>query len=91
MSTSSTKSIPLISMRQSHQGVVIFNVELKMGQSLPQTFFCSDIIGGLVFGHTIVEPVLIQKLDTKATLLVFPHMCQEDLHYTVTGISMVGP
>ena len=34
-------------------------------------FTNSDIIVGLVFGHMCVEPVVIQKLDMMATLLVF--------------------
>ena len=32
----------------------------------------SDIIVGLVFEYTSIKPVIIQKLDTRATLLVFP-------------------
>ena len=32
----------------------------------------SDIIGGLVFVHMSRDPVLVQKLDVRATLLVFP-------------------
>ena len=31
-----------------------------------------DVIIGLVFEHMSVEPVVIQKLDMRATLLVFP-------------------
>ena len=34
-------------------------------------FMNSDIIAGLVFEHMTGEPVVVQKLDGKNTLLVF--------------------
>ena len=51
---------------------MIFNVELKKGQVLSQMFMNSDIIVGFWFEHMNVEPVVIQNLDMRSTLLVFP-------------------
>ena len=43
-----------------------------MGQALSPAFMNADIIAGMVYEHTNVEPMVVQKLDSKATLLVFP-------------------
>ena len=41
-----------------------------MGQVLPPVFTNSDITGGLVYEHMTVEPLVVQKLDEKNTLLI---------------------
>ena len=68
MSISSTVSIPLIPTRESFQRTIIFAIELTRGQA----FMTDDIIAGLVYEHVNIEPMMVQKLDAKATLLVFP-------------------
>ena len=35
-------------------------------------FMNADIFAGLVYKHTNLEPMVVQKVDAKATLLVFP-------------------
>ena len=50
----------------------IFNVGLKKGQALSKVFMSLDITGGLVFEYMSVEPVVIQKVDVRVTLLAFP-------------------
>ena len=37
---------------------------------LSQAFTNADVIVGLVYEHANVEPMVVQKLDAKATLLV---------------------
>ena len=39
---------------------------------LSPVFQHADIIVRLAYVHTSMEPVVVQKLDAKATLLVFP-------------------
>ena len=46
-------------------------MELPRGQPLSPGFMKPDIIAGLVYEHTTVEPMVVQKLDEKNTLLVF--------------------
>ena len=42
----------------------------------------NDIIVGLVYQHMNVEPMVVQKLDTNATLVVFPEGEEvEKTHY----------
>ena len=72
MSNSSMTSISLMPLGQSCQRAVIFNVELKRGHVLSQVFMSLDIIVELVFEYLSIEPVVIQKLDMRGTLLVFP-------------------
>ena len=60
MSTSSTESLPMISMGENCQRVVIFNLQLKREQALSQKFTNSDVIVGLVFEHKRIEPVVVQ-------------------------------
>ena len=71
MLTLSTVSVPLIPTGASSQRAVIFMVGLLRGQALSQVFTNCDINAGLVYEHTTVEPVVIQTLDEKNTLLVF--------------------
>ena len=71
MSTLSTVSIPLILIGGSSQRAIIFTIELPKGQVLFTVFMNSDIITELVYEHTTVEPVVVQKHDEKNTLLVF--------------------
>ena len=52
-------------------------IELLRGQALSPAFTNTDIITGLVYEHVTIEPVVIQKLDEKNTLLVF--MESEDI------------
>ena len=63
MSPLSTVSIPLIPIRQSTQRTIIFTIELLRGQALSLLFINSDIITLLVYEHTTVEPVVVQKPD----------------------------
>ena len=74
MSTSSTVSVSLIPTGESCQSTVIFNVQLTRGQVLSPVFTNANVIVGLVHKHMNVGPMVVQKLDAKAMLLVF----QED-------------
>ena len=71
MSTSSTVSIPPIPIGESSQRAINFMIELPRGQALLPVFRNSDIITGLVYENTTVEPGVVQKLNEKNTLLVF--------------------
>ena len=51
--------------------VVIFTIKLPRGQLLSPGFMNPDIIGGLVYEHPTVEPMVVQRLDERNTLLVF--------------------
>ena len=46
-------------------------IESLRGHALSPTFMNPDIIAGLIYEHKIVEPMVVQKLDEKNTLLVF--------------------
>ena len=46
-------------------------IELLKGQALSPVFTNSDIITRQVHEHTTIEPVVVQKLNEKNTLLVF--------------------
>ena len=71
MLTSLTNSIPPISIGESGRRVVIFTVEILRGQLLSLVFTNLDIVVGLVYEHTTVEPVVVQRVDDRNTLLVF--------------------
>ena len=71
MSTSSTVSVTLIQTGENCQRTIIFTKELTRGQTFTPVFTNGDIIVGLVYEHMNVDPVVVQKLDAKATLLVF--------------------
>ena len=71
MSISSTVSIPLIPIGESSQRAIVFTIELQRGKALFPAFPTPDIITGLVYMHTTIEPMVVQKLDEKNTLLVF--------------------
>ena len=71
MLTSSTESIPLIPMGESSRRVVVFMLELLRGQLLSPAFINLDIVVGLVYEHTMVQPMVVQRLDERNTLLVF--------------------
>ena len=71
MSTSLTNSTPPISIRESDRKVVIFTIELLRGQPLSPVFTNPEIFVGLVYEHTTVEPVVVQRADARNTLLVF--------------------
>ena len=71
MSTSLTESIPLIPTGESSRRVVVFTLELPMEQALSPAVTNPDIVVRLVYEHTTVEPMVIQKLDERNTLLVF--------------------
>ena len=68
---SSTESIPLIPIGESSRRVVIFTIELPRGQPLSPAFTNPDIIAGLVYEHTTVEPMVVQRLHERNTLLYF--------------------
>ena len=46
-------------------------LELPREQLLSPVFTNPDIVVGLVYEHTIIEPMVIQRLDKRNTLLVF--------------------
>ena len=71
MSMSSTVSVALILIRVSSQRAIVFRIELLRGQALSPVFTNSDIIAGLLYEHTALKPMVVQKLDEKNTLLVF--------------------
>ena len=77
MSTSSTVGVLLILNGESSQRAIFFMKELQRGQALSPVFINSEIIAGLVYEYTTVEPVVVQILDEKNTLLVF--MESEDI------------
>ena len=45
-------------------------LEVPRGQPLSPAFMNLDIIVSLLYEHTTVEPMVVQKLDKKNTLLV---------------------
>ena len=65
MSTLSTVSIPLILIGESSKRPVVFIIELSREQPLSPAFMNPDIIAGLVYEHTTVEPLVVQILDEK--------------------------
>ena len=70
MSTSSTESIPLIPIRESSKWAVVFMIELPREQTLSPAFMNPDIIAGLVYEHTTIETMVVQRLDERNTLLI---------------------
>ena len=66
-----TKSIPPIPIGESGRRVVALTLESLRGQPLSPAFTNPDIISGLVYEHTTVEPMVVQKMDERNTLLVF--------------------
>ena len=71
MLTSSIKSIPLTLTGESSRRAVVFRLNLLRGQALYSAFTNSDIIAGLVYEHSVVEPMIVQRLDERNTSLVF--------------------
>ena len=65
-----TDSIPPILIRESGRKVVIFTIELLRGQLLSPVYTNLDIVAGLVYRHTTVEPVVVQRVDDGKTLQV---------------------
>ena len=61
MLTLSTLSIPLIPIGESSNRAVVFMIELPKGQALSPAFTNPDIIAGLVYEHTTIEPMLVQN------------------------------
>ena len=68
---SSTNSIPPILFRESGRKVVIFTVELPQRQPLSPVLTNLDLVVGLVYEQTTVEPVVFQRIDERNILLVF--------------------
>ena len=64
----STHSIPI---GESSRKVEGFMLELQGGQPLSLAFMNPDIVVGLVYEHTTIEPMVVQKMDEINTLLVF--------------------
>ena len=71
MSTSSTVRISLILIGRSSQRVVVFMIELLKEQALSLALTNPDVITGLVYEHTTVEPMVVQNLDEKNIFVVF--------------------
>ena len=71
MSTSSTESIPPVSIGESNRGVVKFTIKLPREQPLSPAFMNLGIVMGLVYEHITVEPVVVQRLGDRNTLLDF--------------------
>ena len=46
-------------------------LELLQGQPMSSALMNPDIVVGLVNGHTTIEPMEVQRLDERNTLLVF--------------------
>ena len=49
-----------------------FYYRINKGQALSLAFMNANIIVGLVYRYTSVEPMMAQTLDAKPTLLDFP-------------------
>ena len=71
MLTSLTESISQSLIGESSRIVVVFTLELLRGQPLSPAFTNPDIVAGLVYEHMTIEPMVIQRLDERNTLLVF--------------------
>ena len=69
---SSRVNVPLILTGESCPRTKIFTIEFIRGQALSPVFTNDNIIVGLAYEHTNVEPLVLQKSDANATLLVFP-------------------
>ena len=65
MSVCSTVSISLILIKENNQRAIVFTIELLRGQALSPEFTNPEFINGLVYEHTIVEPMGVHKLDEK--------------------------
>ena len=90
-STSSTVSVPLIPIGESSQRATVFTIKLPWGQALSPVFTNYDIIIGLVYEHMTIEPVILQKLDEKNSLLVFTESEDiEKMSYIVIHCDVVG-
>ena len=72
MSTSSTVSVTSMPAGESCQRTLIFIIELRRGQVLSPGFMNANMFAGFVYEHMSMEPIVVHKLDAKATLLVFP-------------------
>ena len=57
---------------KSCQRTIIFTIELTRGQASSAAFMNDNIIAGLVYEYTNVEPMVVQTLGAKATMLAFP-------------------
>ena len=77
MPTFSTVSVSLILVGEGCQRAMIFNIELKKEEALSQAFMSLGIISGHMFEHMSIEPVIIQKLDARVTLLVLPEIVDD--------------
>ena len=62
-------------------------IELPMGQALSPLLTNSDMITGIVYAHMTIEPVVIQKLDEKNTLLVLTE--SEDMQISTSSYNTV--
>ena len=51
--------------------VVVFMLELLRGQPLSSAFMNPEIMAGLMYERTTIEPMVVQRLDERNTLLVF--------------------
>ena len=71
MLTSSTESILPIPIRESSRRVVVFTLDVPRVQPLSSAFMNPDIVVGLVYEHTAIESMVVQRLDERNTLLVF--------------------
>ena len=69
MLTSSTIRVPLILIGESSQRAMVFTIEYIEGTSIVPIFTNTDI--QLVYEHTTVESMAVQKPDEKNTLLIF--------------------
>ena len=71
MSMSSTVGISLILIGENSKRAVVFMIELPRGQALSPVLTHPNTISGLVYEHTTIEPMVVQRLNEKNTILVF--------------------
>ena len=61
----------MILIGENSERIVVFTLELPRGWPLPPTFMNPNIVVGLVYEHTAIEPMVVQRMDERNTLLVF--------------------
>ena len=71
MLSSLTESILPILIGENSKRIVVFKLELPREQPFSPLFMNPDIVVGLVYEHTAKEPMIVQSLDERNTLLVF--------------------
>ena len=83
----STLSVPLIPIGEGSQRAIVFMIELQRVQALLTVFINLDIIARLVYEHISIEPMVVQILNEKNSLLAFREC--EDTEKTCNALQYI--